>query len=116
MIYGDPTSTANFVKITAPLPGTIADPRQTLMIAGTADRRNGNQVHVQIVDEQGNVLVDEPRNLNPSVDGDYGVWQMLIELRGINPGTHLRINALTASRFDGTTLASDSIEIVVGQS
>ncbi len=116
VIYGDPTNTANFVKITAPLPGTIADPGQTLMIGGTADRRNGNQVHVQIVDEQGNVLVDEPRNLNPSVDGDYGIWQMLIELRGISPGTHLRINALTSSRFDGTTLASDSVEIVVGQS
>ena len=115
VIYGDPTNTANFVKITAPLPGTIADPGQTLMIGGTADRRNGNQVHVQIVDEAGNVLVDEPRNLNPSVDGDYGIWQMLIELRGISPGTHLRINALTSSRFDGTTLASDSVEIVVGQ-
>ena len=114
--FGDPTNTDNFVKINAPLPGTMVDPSQTLMIAGTADRRNGNTVKVQIVDANGNVLVEQPRNLNPSIDGDFGIWQMLVELRGMTAGTHLRINALTASRFDGTTLATDTIDIVVGES
>ena len=112
--YGDPTDTDNFVKINAPLPGTMVDPSQTLMIAGTADRHNGNTVKVQIVDDQGNVLVDQPRNLNPSEKGDFGVWQMLIELKSMPIGTHLRINALTTSKVDGTTLATDSVDIIVG--
>ncbi len=112
--FGDATSSANFVKINAPLQGSLIDPAQTLMIAGTADGRNGNSVKVQIVDDQGNVLVEQPRNLNPSLNGNYSVWQMLVELRGMAPGTHLRIIALTTSRFDGTTLATDSVDITVG--
>ncbi|MEO8397237.1 MAG: Gmad2 immunoglobulin-like domain-containing protein, partial [Chloroflexota bacterium] len=112
--YGDPSDTDNFVKINAPLPGTVVDPSQTLMIAGTADRRNGNTVKVQIVDDQGHVLVEQPRNLNPAEQGDFGVWQMLIELKSMPAGTHLRINALTTSHFDGTTLATDSVDIIVG--
>lgn len=114
--FGDPTATDNFVMINTPLPGTLVDPSQTLMIAGTADRSNGNTVTVQIMDDQGNVLVEQPRNLNPSLDGDFGVWQMLIELRGMTTGTHLRINAMTTSRFDGSTLATDSVDMVIGPS
>lgn len=113
--YGDPVENANFVRINAPLPGSNVDPSQTLMIAGTADQRAGNTVTVQIVDDRGNVLVEQPRNLNPSAEGDFGVWQMLVELRGMSPGTHLRINALTTSRANGQALASDSVDITVGQ-
>jgi hypothetical protein len=116
VIFGDPTGTDNFVLINAPLPGTLVDPSQTLMIGGIADRSNGNTVTVQIVDDLGNVLVEQPRNLNPSLDGDFGVWQMLIELRSMAAGTHLRIDAMTTSRFDGSTLATDSIDIIVGPS
>ncbi|MCC6803008.1 MAG: LysM peptidoglycan-binding domain-containing protein [Anaerolineae bacterium] len=114
--YGDVTATDDFVKINTPLPDTLVDPSQTLMIAGIADRSNGNSVKVQIVDSQGNVLVDQPRNVNPSLDGDFGIWQMLIELRSMPAGTRLHITAMTTSRFDGSTLATDSIDIVVGPS
>lgn len=116
VIFGDPTGTDNFVTINTPLPNTLVDPSQTLMIAGTADRSNGNTVTVRIVDTQGNVLVEQPRNINPSLDGDFGIWQMLIELRSMPAGTRLHISAMTTSRFDGSTLATDSIDIVVGPS
>ena len=66
------------------------------------------------MDDQGNVLVEQPRNLNPSENGDFGVWQMLVELQSMPAGTHLRINALTTSKVDGTTLATDSVDIIVG--
>ncbi len=112
--FGDPTHTDNFVRINAPLPGTLVDPSQTLMIAGTADRRNSSSVKVQIVDDQGNVLVEQPRNLNPALEGDFGIWQMLVELRSMAPGTHLRIVAMTTSRYDGSTLATDSVDMIVG--
>jgi hypothetical protein len=85
------------------------------MIAGTAAQGNSNVVTVQIVDERGNILVEQPRNLNPSVEGTFGVWQMLVELRSMSAGTRLRINALTTSRTDGSTLATDSVDITVGQ-
>lgn len=113
--YGDPTEVANFIRINAPLPGTLVDPSQTLMIAGVASRQNGSGVKVQILDDRGNVLVEQPRNLNPSDSGDFGVWQMLVELRSMAAGTHLRITALSTD-VNGTTQASDSVDIVVGQS
>jgi len=114
VMFGDPSATTNFVKINAPLPGSMVDPSQSLMIAGTADRSNGNTVKVQIVDDKGNVLIEQPRNLNQSPNGTFGVWQMLIELKSMPVGTHLRINALTTSKVDGTTLATDSVDIIVG--
>src|SRR5664279_46910 len=114
--FGDPTHTANFVHINAPLPGTIVDPSQTLMIAGVADRSNGNTVKVQIVDDQGHILVEQPRNLNQSESGDFGIWQLLVELKSLPAGTHLRINALTISHVNGSTLATDSVDIIVGPS
>ncbi|MEP7292987.1 MAG: Gmad2 immunoglobulin-like domain-containing protein, partial [Chloroflexota bacterium] len=110
--YGDPTSVPNFVRINTPLANATVDPSNTVLIAGTADDSSVSTVTVQILDDADNVLVEQPRNLNPAVDGDFGVWQMLVELSSMAPGTHLRINALTIS--GGVTLASDSIEFVVG--
>ncbi len=112
--FGDPSSTANFVRINAPLLSSLIDPSQTLMIGGTADMRNGNSVKVQIMDDQGNVLVTQPRNLSPALAGNFGVWQMLVELKNIAPGTHLSIVAMTISKADGSTLATDSVNIIVG--
>ncbi len=112
--FGDPSSTANFVRINAPLPDSLIDPSQTLMIGGTADMRNGNTVKVQIVDDQGNVLVSQPRNLSPAINGNFGVWQMLVELKSMAPGTHLHIVAMTTSKVDGSTLATDNVDIIVG--
>ena len=50
----------------------------------------------------------QPRNLNPSVEGEFGVWQMLVELSSMTPGTVLTLNVQTAA---GT---SDTIDIVIG--
>lgn len=113
--FGDPTTAANFIRINTPLPATLVDPAQTLMIAGIADRTNNPQVKVQILDAQGNVLVEQPRNLNPAATGTHGVWQMLVELRSMSAGTHLRITALSTNAA-GATLASDSVDIIVGLS
>ena len=112
--FGDATASANFIQINAPLPGTLVDPSQTLMIAGIADRASNSQVTVQILDDRGNVLVEQPRNLNPSALGNFGIWQMVVELRSMSAGTHLRITALTTSA-NGTTLDSDSVDIIVGE-
>ena len=84
------------------------------MIAGTADRSNGNTVKVQIVDDQGNVLVEQPRNLNPSLRRRLRHLADADRAAQYAAGTHLRIIAMTTSRFDGTTLATDSVDIIVG--
>lgn len=109
--YGDPISQANFVRINTPLNNALVDPSQTVMIAGTADDSSATSVTIQIVDSQGNVLVEQPRNLNPSVDGEFGVWQMLVELSSMSPGTQLRFNALLDA---GGATSSDSVVITVG--
>lgn len=108
VIFGDVSTSANFVRITTPLAHATVDPSQTVMIAGVADDTNFNSVTVQILDDQGNILVEQPRNLNPAVDGDFGVWQMLVELSSMTPGTQLTLNVETSA---GT---SDSIDILIG--
>ncbi len=109
--YGDPTTQPNYVRINTPFNNAVVDPSQTVMIAGTADDSSASSVTLQILDTQGNVLVEQPRNLNPSVEGDFGVWQMLIELSSMAPGTELRINAINPA---GTPQVSDSVTIIVG--
>jgi hypothetical protein len=106
--YGDPTTQPNYVRINAPLANATVDPSQTVMIAGTADDTNVSSVTVQILDAQGNVLVEQPRNLNPAVDGNYGVWQMLIELSSMAPGTVLQVSAVSSAG------GSDLIQFAVG--
>lgn len=113
--FGDPTAQAGFIKINTPLPGTLVDPAKTLTIAGVADRASNASVKVQILDDRGNVLVEQPRTLTASPTGSYGTWQMLVELRSMAAGTHLRITALTTAA-NGATLDSDSVDIIVGAS
>lgn len=113
--FGSPTEARNFVYINNPLPGGIVNIGETLLIAGVADPRAGDTVRVQIVDMTGTVLVDETRTLVIADDPLVGIWQLVIELRGLTPGTQLQIVAQTTSPIDGTTLASDDVTFTVGE-
>lgn len=106
--FGDTSTASNFVRITTPLANATVDPSQTVMIAGVADDTNFSSVTVRILDISGNVLVEQPRNLNPAVDGEFGVWQMLVELSSMTPGTVLTLHVETAAS------TTDSINIVIG--
>ncbi len=109
--FGDPSAATNFVQITTPLPGTIITPDNALLIAGRADLNSGETVTIQIFDEVGNILIEEPRPLSPVDGAAYGTWDVILELQNLQPGTRIRVNAFTTSAFDGSILSSDSVQL-----
>lgn len=110
--FGDPSSASNFVQITTPLPGTLISPQTALLIAGRANQ--GGSLTVQIFDELGNVLIEEPRPISAVQGTNYGTWEVILELQNLQAGTRLRVNAFTTSTFDGSILASDSVALTYG--
>ncbi len=113
--FGDPSTGSNFVEITTPLPGTIVTPDNALLIVGRADINSGESVTVQIFDEIGNILIEEPRPLTPVPNTNYGTWEVILELQGLATGTRIRVNAFTTSSFDGSILASDTVGLLYSE-
>ena len=111
--FGIPTREPNFVKIGTPQEGTGVQLDQQLLISGVADPRNGNLVRVQIVDEHNNLLLQQPVDIVPSSQGDFGTWGVTIELRGQAVGTQLQISAQTVTSFEGDALATDTVGVLV---
>ena len=113
--FGDPSDATNFVQITTPLPGTLISADNALLIAGRADLNSGEAVTVQVFDEVGNILIEEPRPINPVDGAAYGTWDVILELQNLQPGTRLRVNAFTTSSFDGSILSSDSVQLTYAE-
>jgi hypothetical protein len=113
--FGDPSTASNFVQITTPLSGTIVTGDNALLIAGRADLNSGDSVMVQVFDETGSVLTEDPRPITPVPNTNYGTWEVILQLQNLQPETQVRINAFTTSAFDGSILASDSVPLIYGE-
>jgi hypothetical protein len=111
--FGVPSTEPNFVKIGSPQTATGVPLDQPIVISGIADPRNGNIVRLEIVDQNGNMLLQQPVDIIPSPQGGFGTWEITVEIHGQAVGTQLQISAMTAPSFDAPALSSDAIGVVV---
>ena len=112
VVYGAAAAAQPAITVTSPQPDEVVDPAQ-IVVSGTGTALPENNVVVRAVDENGNVLVEQPTTVDAELGGS-GPWTvtLAVEAGENSPG---RIEAFSTSPADGSTMAQVSVNVVYGR-
>lgn len=102
-----------FVTISDPLPYAVLDVEQDILVSGRGGGLFEGSLVVRAVDNQGNVLDEEPVTINATEVGGEGEWEAALQVR-VKPGTRGIIYAFAISPADGSVTASAYTQVVFG--
>jgi putative lipoprotein len=109
VVYGTPGN--QFIVIDNPEPYTTLNLQGALTISGTAAGLFEGNVVVRALDDQGNVLAEQPTTVQTNEVGGEGPWQVSLNVGDIRRGT---IYAFSPSPVDGSPMAEASVDVVFG--
>lgn len=111
----DPQRPAPFISIDQPNQGTALVPGYPVNVAGRVASTSEGELVVRAISSSGNVLVQEQLKIAPpdADTGDESPWSAELTILA-PPGTAGQIVALSISSQDGTTIASDAVDVVFG--
>ena len=113
----EPTQPAVFITITEPAQGTMLDTTWAVTIKGEAGGLFEGNVVVQALSASGEVLAQQPTTIDSPDAGIGGAGPWSTDLRiETEPGTQGQIVAFSTSPKDGSTVASDSVDVGFGES
>jgi heat shock protein HslJ len=97
-----------FITITSPANGAVLDPVVPFRVSGLAASLPENQVMVQVKDQNGNLLAQQPGPLDAS-----GNWTAQLQVSA-SSGTPATIIAYAANPVDSSLVAQASINVLFG--
>jgi putative lipoprotein len=111
-----PAPSKTYVKIDDPVYGATVDISQPVRASGTGAGLPEGNVVVQVLDRDGNVLVEQPTTLQGENvgTGGKGTWSVELIVK-TEPGMAGRIYAFSRSPKDNSIIAQDSVEVSLGQ-
>jgi uncharacterized lipoprotein YbaY len=113
----EPTQPAVFITITEPAQGTMLDTTWAVTVKGEAGGLFEGNVVVQALSASGEVLAQQPTTVDSPDAGIGGAGPWSTDLRiETEPGTQGQIVAFSTSPLDGSTVASDSVDVGFGES
>ncbi len=102
-----------FVTITDPLPYATLDIEEDILVSGRGGGLFEGALVVRALDNQGNILDEEPVTINATEVGGEGDWQATLQV-SVKPGTRGVIYAFATSAADGSVNASAHTQVVFG--
>jgi hypothetical protein len=110
--YGAPDPAQPALSIDAPAPDETVDPAQ-IVVSGIGSALPENSLVARALDAEGNVLAEQPATVDAELGGS-GPWTvtLAVEAEANSPG---RIEVLSNSPVDGSTLAQAVVDIVYGR-
>jgi uncharacterized lipoprotein YbaY len=115
VIFGE-TQTRPFVTIDSPLPYAAVDTDEPVTISGRGGALFENNVVVRVIDQQGNVLFEEPTIMQTDEVGGEGRWETELPIDYVGRG---RIVAFSPSPAEGTADSAftpeTSIDVIFGE-
>ncbi|MDZ4768907.1 MAG: Gmad2 immunoglobulin-like domain-containing protein [Chloroflexota bacterium] len=114
IVYGDDPNQP-FLTITDPIPYSVLDTNAPIVISGRGGRLFEGGLVVRILDDEGNVLSEQPTTIDsPSAGiGGEGDWQVTTTLTAA-PGTRGTIITFSNSAADGGITAFASVSVFLG--
>lgn len=109
-----PVSAEPFITITYPEQGAVVPVPETVTVQGQAGGLFENNLVVQALDENGNLLAQQPTTVDTTEIGGTGNWSTEIVIP-VKPGTKGLIFAFSTSPQDGSIVASASVEVTYGE-
>jgi heat shock protein HslJ len=106
------TSTDALIIITSPQSDAELDSTQPVHIAGIGRGLFEGNVVIQVLDAEGNILIEQPTNAqgeNVGI-GAAGSWSIDLAV-DVEPGTTAQITAFSQSPADGSWMASDRVVV-----
>lgn len=115
VILGTPAAGQPFVFIQSPVQGAIVDISQPFEVVGTGGALFEGNVVVEVRDEQGAVLAQQPTIIrSPEAGtGGQGPWAVQLSV-SVPPGTPGEIVAYATSPRDGSLVAQDRVGVTLG--
>jgi len=114
--YGEETVIEAFIKIGSPANGAVVDISAPFVVEGSGGGLYEGSVVVQVVDQQGNLLTEQATIVDAPDAGTGGEGPWRVELSvDVEPGTLGTISAYSPSPESDEPLASDSVEVSMGE-
>ncbi len=102
-----------FVTIDTPLPYETLDLSQPIVITGQGRGLFEGNVVVRALDDNGNILAEEPTTLQAAEVGGQGTWEIDLNINAAE-GTRGRIYVFSTSPQDGSVIAAASVKVIYG--
>lgn len=115
-VFERQSASSAFITITDPFQGTVLDTTSSISVTGQAGGLFEGSLVIQALNAAGNVLVQQPTIIDSPEAGTGGEGSWAVDLPiAAPPGTQGRILAFSTSPADGSTIASDEVEVVFGR-
>ena len=116
VVFGEAEAVESYIKIGQPADGSVVDVSVPVTVDGTGGGLVEGSLMVQALDEQGNVLAEEPATINAPDAGTGGEGPWMVELKvDVPPGTTGSIRAFSTSPDGGEVVANDSVQVKMGE-
>jgi uncharacterized lipoprotein YbaY len=105
-----------FIEITEPTSGAVLDITQPVTVKGVGGGLFEGNVVVQALDQDGNILAQQPTTIeSPDAGtGGEGPWSVQLTIN-TTPGTSGKITAFSPSAEGGDPMATDSVDVTYGE-
>jgi len=116
VVFGTEVASESFIIINQPVDGEQIDIFQAVNVKGEGGGLFEGNVVVQALDDNGNVLAEQP-TIVQSPDGGIGgsgTWEVQLSI-DTTAGSSGQIRAFSPSPADGSDLAADSVVVKYGQ-
>jgi len=111
-----PPAASVFITIEAPQSGAILDIGQPVRVSGQGGGLPEGNVVVQALDQNGNVLAEQPTIVDAPDAGTGGQGPWAVELNiDVEPGTPGQIYAFSPSPADGSMMAEAAVNVTFGR-
>jgi uncharacterized lipoprotein YbaY len=111
-----PQEVVSFIEIEQPEEGAVVEVPQPVNVSGSAGGLFEGNLVVQALDQDGNVLAQQPTTIDSLEAGTGGEGPWSVELVvPVKPGTPGHLYAFSLSPEDGSVLASADIEVTFGE-
>lgn len=112
VVYGEAPPAQPAISIAEPQPNAVVDPAQ-IAVSGTGTALPENNVVVRALDADGAVLAEQPATVDAELGGS-GPWSVTLAVE-VEPESPGRIEAVSVSPADGSTVAEAGIDVVYGR-
>lgn len=118
VVFGE-GSVQSFIQINEPVDGSEVDISAPIVVSGNAGGLHEGTLVVQIVDQNGNVLAEQPATINApdAGTGGSGPWQVEIQVQQVQAeaGTTGTVRAFSKSPAGDDVVAEDQVQVVIGK-
>ena len=115
-VFERQSASSAFITITDPFQGAVLDTTSSISVTGQAGGLFEGSLVIQALNAAGNVLVQQPTIIDSPEAGTGGEGLWVVDLAiAAPPGTQGSILAFSTSPDDGSTIASDEVEVVFGR-